>query len=466
MQENRTSGGTVEISLMDLIWSILLRWKGIVGIMLAVGVLLAGLGAFKEYRDLANESVVRERQEAYESALETYKLNKEQLETALGNLRDDLSRQQFYKENAIMLFVDQYNVYEKTGAFYIDTNYEIAPSLYFQNPNYTSVITNSYKAALDRMDLDSVVATAAQPNLTTRNPLSDEKQMVSTTVDEGNGILNVTVKGDSEERVNLLYAAIRETLSEQEELLNQVIGEHSLGVLAEKSGIGVDTEFGTLQSEFDEKIQRITDGIESTNESLEKLKAPENETPTSKTVIWRGIKFGVIGMVLGVMLAAGITMLQLLVQDRLNSTEDIVRRYRTPVLGTLADESGLKGKLNERLAKKLGISVNKTPEEAMQYIAANVRFRLKEGRKVLLIGNCAKEKLVRLKDRMAPMLDGVDLQIGGDVNTDPSAVDALRNKAAVICVEEWQKTYHREIRHEVQAVDDSGNLNLGFVVTY
>ena len=71
MQENRTSGGTVEISLMDLIWSILLRWKGIVGIMLAVGVLLAGLGAFKEYRDLANESVVRERQEAYESALET-----------------------------------------------------------------------------------------------------------------------------------------------------------------------------------------------------------------------------------------------------------------------------------------------------------------------------------------------------------------------------------------------------------
>ncbi|MBE6990250.1 MAG: hypothetical protein E7426_05845 [Ruminococcaceae bacterium] len=460
-EDKNYQDGAVEINLMDLFWSVLRYWKVIVAATLIAGIVLGGYGGIKEYGDLANEKVVKARQEAYDSAMETYQLTKEQLETDLQNLRDDLERQQFYTENAVMLFVDQYNVYVRTASYYINTNYEISPNLYFQNPDYTSVITKSYRAALNRLDLDTVIATAKQPDLTVRNPVSSTKKLLTASTDDGNGILNITVLGDTQERVDAIFAAVEKTLAEQEALLNKVIGEHSISVLSAESYTDTDTEFGELQEEFKAKMESITDGIEDTNKKLDELKEPVNETPTMKTVIRRGVKFGVIGLVLGLCVSTFFYLVRTILQDRLNSTEEILRRYRTPVLGVVTDEKK-RLRLDTFLARKLGMEAGEAGAE--NYIAANVRLYLKEGRKVLLIGSCGADRLGALKDKLTPLLEGIELQVGGNVNESPSAVDALRRETAVVCVEKWLATSHREIRHELRAVKDSGNTNLGFVV--
>ncbi len=454
---------TPGIDFIDLFWSILRHWRSILATVLIVGILLAAYGAIKEYRDLANDEVVKERQEAYETAMETYHLEKAQLEKKLKNLRDDLDRQQYYKENAIMLFIDQYNVYTKTASYYIDTNYEIAPELYFQNPNYTGVITKSYKAALDRLNLDSVVATPDKPGLTTRNPLSSAKRILYTALDEGNGILSIIIYGDTQERVDKMFDAVKETLARQEELLNQVIGKHTLGILSEESSTDIDTEFGSLQTSFEEKMEAITDGIESTGERLEDLEEPVNETPTIKTVIIKGIKFGVLGIILGLVCAIGLHLLRVIFLDRLNSTEELRRRYQLPVLGVLTRVQSKRTKLDCSLAKKLGVETKDGVIEE-NYIASSIRFYMAEAKRILLIGNCQVEKLELLREKLTPMLQGTEILVGGDVNESPAAMDALRQNAAIICVEEWLRTPHKAIRHELQTILNSGNPNLGFIV--
>ena len=82
---------------------------------------------------------------------------------------------------------------------------------------------------------------------------------------------------------------------------------------------------------------------------------------------------------------------------------------------------------------------------------------------MLLIGSCGQEKLNALKELLASRLEGVEIAAAGNVNEDPSAVDALRGEAAVVCVEEWMKTPHKVIRRELQTIADSGNRNLGFI---
>ena len=461
-EEKNDQEESVEISFVDLFWSTLRKWRSIIAATLIVGVLLAGLGAAKEYRDLANEKVVNERQEAYEAAMETYQLNKTQLETTLENLREDLERQQFYEENAIMLFVDQYNVYTRAASYYIDTNYEIAPELYFQNPNFTGVITKSYKAALDRLNLDDIIATADKPNLTTRNPLSGNLQIISTTIDEGNGILNVTVCADTQERADKIFEAVKETLTEQESLLDQVIGEHTLGILSERSYTDIDTRFGDLQNSFKGKVESISEGIETTNKKLEELKEPVNETPSAKTVIRKGIKFGVVGAVLGLACAIFFHLLRLIFRDRLDSTEELLRRYQTPVLGVLTEKKK-RLKIDRALSAKLGIEAKDAGEEE-SYIAANIRFYKREKNRILLVGNCGGEKLHMLREKLSPLLEGTEILVGGNVNESPAAVDALRQETTIVSVEEWLKTSHKEIRHELQAIRSSGNQHLGFIV--
>ena len=72
----------------------------------------------------------------------------------IDNLENNLEQQQYIQERSIMLEMDPYNIYEAIISYYVDTNYEIVPELYYQDPNYTAVITNSYNAAIQRLDLD------------------------------------------------------------------------------------------------------------------------------------------------------------------------------------------------------------------------------------------------------------------------------------------------------------------------
>ncbi len=467
MQEDKIYQGEdiIEINLMDLFWLVLRHWRSILITMVFAAVLLAGFGAFKEYRHLTNETFVKEQQETYESDLEAYELKKKQLERKLENLEEDLVRQEFYEKNAVMLLFDPYNVYLQTVSYYINTGYEIAPELYFQNPNYTGVITNSYKSAIDRIDLDAIIASEENPDLTARNPISGAKKMLNTSVDAGKGVLTITICGDTEERVQKIFEAVKKAIAEQEVLLNRVIGEHTVQVLSEKSYVDIDTDFGTLQTSFDDKSEYIAKGIEETKQALDDLIEPVNETPTKASVIKQGIKYSAIGALVGLLLLGGFYLVKLILQDKVSGSEDIRRRYKAPILGAICNQSGKQRKLDKLFAEKLGMPAGKSIEDQMQFVASNIRLYLKDQKKILLVGNCMIDELNTIGEQLGRIISDAQIIVGGNVNDDPKAINALNeNKTTVICVEKWAKTLHRDIRHEVKTINASGNANLGFIL--
>lgn len=454
----------VTLNIKELFWAVLCRWRAILAVMLILCAVLGAYGAYKEYKNYSSSEIREEKQKAYETELASYEANKEQLETDLENLKEELNRQEVYQENSLMLQIDQYDVFTITAAYYIDSGYEIAPELYFQNPNYTTAVTMSYQAALNRIDLDALVKTPEQPELTAINPVNGTKKLITVTTDPANGFLTVAVSADTEERAEKIYQAVKDTLAEQESVLSQIISEHSIKLMSEQKQSMIDLEYGKLQESFSANLKTINESIKKTNTSLSELKEPVNTVPTVKTVIKAGVKNALIGAVAGLLLTGLYLLFKLVLQDRLNSTEELPLRYQLPLLGTLPQAGAKTRKIDVRFARALGMNTGKSSKEAAEYLAASIRLHLDHAGRVLLVGSCGEDKLNALKEQIAPLLEETQVEVSGNVNENAAAVKALQGDAAVICVEEWRRTAHKSIRHELQTVKESGKQNLGFIV--
>ncbi len=463
MQENKSYKDEVaELSLKDLFWSVLSHWRLLLAAFLIGGVLLGAYRAYKDLRIISDANEVKARQAAYEEELKTYEKQKSQLESDLKNLRNSQDNQQYYQDNALMLQMDQYNVCFIAASFFMEVSQQDDMDKEWVL-SYAQTLIRRYQAALGQIDLDKLIATAEQPKMTATNPAGTGRKLLETSTDDKVSVLYVTVRADSEERAEKIFAAVEKTLAEQEAALSSTDGRYRLSKISEKRYTDVDAEIGKVQTNFQKNVQSVADSITEKEKSLSDLKAPSNSTPTVKSAIKSAIKYGVVGAFAGLFGTAFIVVIFTVLQDRMNSTEEAERRYRLPVLGTIANGGKKTTKLDKCLAKRLGFNSFGSSEEAAEFAASNVRFQLKDSARLLLIGGCGAEKLKVLRGQLASRLEGVEIVAAGNVNEDAAAVDALRSEMAVICVEEWMKTPHKEIRRELQTVADSGNRILGFI---
>ena len=459
MQEDYT-----EINLKDLFWSILCRWKALLAALLIGGVLLGAFGAFREYRNISDAKGAADRQAAYEAALETYQLSKGQLEVDLKNLRAAQESQQHYQENALMLTMDQYNVSFITASYTVELGPQVTEEELLKSMNYASAVLKRYQAVIMQIDLDKVIATPEQPELTAVNPAGSTRRLLEVSTDEIVSVLNLTIRADSEARAEKIYDAVKETISREEEALAGSAGPSVLTKISESRGADVDQEIGKVQTAFKTNVKTVADSIAETEKNLDALKAQTNTVPSVRSMIKKAVKYGVVGAAAGLLAAGFFLLLKYVLQDRLSSTEEAVRRYRLPVLGTIDESGKKKSKADRFLERRLGFNARGSADAAADFAASNIRFQLKDGSRVLLVGSCGAEKLNTLKNQLASRLENVEIIAAGNVNEEAAALDVLRSEGAVVCVEEWMKTPHRDIRRELQTVADSGNRNLGMIV--
>lgn len=464
-ETNNNMEEIVEINLTELVWSVLRHWRGILLGMLILGLLLGGFSFLKGYGNLKDEEMVKERSEAYRRAVEEYEMQKTTLEKQRENLQMEKEILEEQAKNSIMLSIDQYNVYVARASYYVNTHYEIAPQQYYQNPDYTAVITNNYRLSVRRLSLDEIVASPEEPNITARNPISGNSvALVNTDTDTANGVFSIMLFADTQEHLDRMFDRVKETIRNQEKLLNEVIGEHSVGVLLEEVYTDVETAFGALQDAFDKRVETNQTGIRENEQALEALEEPVDETPTMKAALGSGIKSGLIGLFLGLVLMLIYHGTKIILQNRLNSAEELKRRYQLPVLGVFGEKEKQGCRLDQNLRRKLLAQEEKTPEEAARYIASHVKLQGSGARRLLLVGTCSRERLELLKNALEGFLSDMEISAGGNVNESFEALNALAGNTAVVCVEAWLKASHRDIRNELDTVKASGNQNIGFIM--
>ncbi|MBR1757304.1 MAG: hypothetical protein IJ744_01075 [Lachnospiraceae bacterium] len=455
------------LPLNDLIWTVFRKWRLILLSMLVFGLFLGGFRGVKEYKSYIDPEAEVERETNYSNELAAYERSKSAYETRIDNLQAWIERLELYKEKSLLLIMDPYDIYKSSVSYFVDTDYEIMPNVFFQNPNYTETLIKSYKLAIERIDYNKLIDLPKGQDLIDTHPVNNQasKKIYSIATDASTGLIQITVISDSKERADKVMNEIKAVMQEQKELLTQAIGEHDLVLLNEGSERTVDLEVASLQKTFATDYETNVAEIEKLEKELGELKEPQLVTVGRGSIIKATIKYGILGCIIGVMIAVLFNMVIYFLNDRMYSVEDLRHRYGLPVLGIIKSNEKKPNKLDLFIESKLGIPVTK-PEGEMsyQYIASNVKLYLKGADHVTLIGTTSDTKLHEISERLSKETDGFVVQVGGNVNSQPDAVKALCENTAVVCVEEWQKAKHMDIIHELYAIEASNNQGIGFIV--
>lgn len=442
---------TKEIKLKDLFFYGLTKWRMLIVMALVFGILLGGFGAFRAVRTRADKKSQTAAQLEYEEALAAYETNQEKIQIRIDNLEKSLEQQQYVQDHSVMLKMDPYNIYEAVISYYVDTNYEIVPELYYQDPDYTAVITNSYNSAVYRLNLKSLFASETRPDVLTDNPVNgNNMRLLWTEVDAGNGTLKITVRADSQEQLDRLTQALETTIAETKEVLNRTIGEHTLSVLSFTTRQTVDFNYATLQQSFNDNIYGLMQGLADSNDELSAMEKPEAPAVISVSIKKEAVKFGIIGVILGVILFVVIVVVLAISKESVMSLHEIKERYQIPVLGTYSGDQKKRGnKLDNWLARKLGVTTQERTAE-LDYIKAAKALYL-EPDQILLVSTSDADRLDEIANAISDS-KGTVYVAAGNLENSAVALTALQEAKSVICVERWKKITHEELRKELEMI--------------
>ena len=145
------------LPLNDLIWTVFRKWRLILLSMLVFGLFLGGFRGVKEYKSYIDPEAEVERETNYSNELAAYERSKSAYETRIDNLQAWIERLELYKEKSLLLIMDPYDIYKSSVSYFVDTDYEIMPNVFFQNPNYTETLIKSYKLAIERIDYNKLI---------------------------------------------------------------------------------------------------------------------------------------------------------------------------------------------------------------------------------------------------------------------------------------------------------------------
>lgn len=469
-EENLYARNEVEINLGDLFWSVLRRWRAMTVFMLIFGVVFGGFGFIKEYKAYKDPETRQMLQDDYAKAVEKYDKDKEKIQRAIENSEAYQERLEDIKERCIYLRFDPYNIYEIEATYFIDSNYEINPSLSFQNINNIATLIRGYRTAIQRIDFESVIDIGGE-DLTLRHPVSkySNKNIYTLSVEEVAGLMQLTVTADTKDRAEKIFSEINMVIEDTKKMLKAAVGEHEISIINETALYVIDWDYEYLQKSFiEDYYEKNKDTIEDLKKQLEDLKEPKETVLSKMTVIKASIKKGIIGIAVGLIIASGIYIALYIFNDKVYNPDDIRRRYRLPMFGVMKLSGRDKKALivDRKINARLGVPEVVSPEQDARLIASNVRLYLRDARKLLIIGSAGTTATEQLRERLQPLLADTEIVSAGDVNSDSETVGALSSDAAVICVEEWQKARHLDIVHELDRISATGNKRIGFVVVY
>lgn len=325
-----------EIDLIQLIKSMLKKlWimilAGIVGAVL--------LGAFKlipMVRDLNNPEILEEQEEAYQNRLEAYEKSSEQAEKEIENLNTSIERQEEYNEQSVLMQMNPFDVQVGTVQYYIDTNYQINPEYVYQNPDITKSVLNAYASIAQNGTMYNYLREHMEDELDPRYL----NELVTVSVDYNNYMINIRVQHKSSKECDELLKLVGNCFDDCRERISANIGSHDMQVVTESSYATVDLNLETTQKNNQSKVEDWMEALEKKQEELSKMEAPEKNVSTVLGVVKSGVKYILVGGMLGGFLAAAVIFFMILIDTTIKDEKDVAFYLGLPVLAEVPSIQG------------------------------------------------------------------------------------------------------------------------------
>lgn len=450
-----------EIDLKDLIFAVLKKWRFVIVTAFVFAALLGGYKCVKELMNHSDAEFVAEAREEYETGLKRYEQSKKGYERNIEDLTASIAYQEAYKENSVLLKVDPYNKGVASADIFVRMPEKSQESgLIVTTIDPTDSLVQAYASAVRQGGF--LADTAKKKKI----DLVYLRELIGVTTDYDSNMFHVEVTYTNEQDAERLLDEIIDNVKAIYPDIQGKLGVHDVEIVNQVTGVATDQTLADYQQK---KMKELTDTNKNLTDEETALKAlvkPEIPNALSKwSTLKTGIKYGVLGGILGVFLSAFGVCAVYLMSGKLNSDEDLKQRFGIKLLGSFSEVrkkrafSGIDNWLVWLEGKE-----NVADAAACDMIAANIETLADKEHPVLFTGTVNEEALKELIAKLQERLSGWKLEPVGDINRNPVALRKIPEYSEIILVEARKVSKYREIEKEVESVFNMKKDFTGYIV--
>ena len=493
MEKKKSAKFDIDIEIKDLLWEFLRRWRLIVVLALVCGI---GLMAY-QYRIDMNKTDVK-----------TVKKSQEELEKAMGEqdldevsgavaLKNQLDQKSAYMDASILMKINPYAENVVLLQYYISADTEILAS--DATDAYAAYVEDAYLAqevqALGTYEMESVYLTEL---------ISMAADMGGLYINTGNASQNITlgipesgydhsisvkVVGRTAKEAGMLAADVKNAMLKYAQKLAGIIGTHQLQLVSESNCVIVDQTLAELQNRNALAIKTITNNLDSMKNEMtsdqislyvyrttvlaETETVQNNSNVTAVKTVSISVKHGVIGAIVGIVLACALIFALYLFAPALRNSEEIKTLYNVKVLGCVDTTAFEKKKLFgfvDAIIRKMehGNKKSLSFEQEVQMISANILLDCKKNdRKEVFLTSTVGEVLP--KEVVSAVIEscskkGIRVMEGNAIAYDAMALEELAKVGSAVFVEKRRVSLYDELYQEILLCKENEIDVIGVIV--
>lgn len=450
-----------EIDLKDLLFFVLYKWRLVIVAAIVIAVLLGGYKFIRNLSNFRNQDYIKELEEQYEKDIESYEQSKAGFEWDIENLTANIDYELTYQENSVLFQVDPNNKQIASADIFVamypllqnsDSNTLLADPADTVVKAYNSVVTSG----------KFLIPFSEENNI----DISYLKELVQSELDYEGNMLTVTVTHKDENTAKELLDLTLKSLKSVEPEVQRQLGQHSIVVMNENASKVVDPELARSQKERMNNLTLMRKSLIEAEKSLAGITEPVfPDSISSKGILKSGIKYGILGGFLGVILSGFLICVFFLMNGMVYSADELKNRFGLKVLGVFSKVNKKRtfSAIDEWLGRLEG-KETVTDNEVYERIAANIGNFIQKNTKILLTGTIEDSVLRELQSKLQEKLPDISFTVGLDINKDTVTLKRLPEYDSIIVVEARGKSKYSRITKEIEALYDMKKSIMGCIV--
>lgn len=448
-----------EIDLKDLMYVVAKKWRLVIGVALVLAVIMGvyKAGAVKLASDV---EISAKEMETYESALNSYELQKASIEKQLTEAQRLLTAETNFLDTSPLMQLDS----EKA----VKLKYEIE-ILQSDMTSEGEVNETTIQQIVEGYVFKISSSWMEEAALRLDMGVKELAAIVSVSGDVYTNRVILNAYATSQKDAEEILGTFTTIISENQNALNVEFGDHTAVKASEYLSHNVSQEIFTKQSSYINQINSVKETIaklekEKTELDKTKPKMPEVAKPSA---IDSGIKYMVFGFVLGGFMVAFFISVMYIMSDKPRNLKDITRRYGVKGLGEFITEEKQTSfnEVDNWIDKIFGCNKKLDMNEEMQIISANVNNYIpKDAKKILVSGSASAEWIEKITKQLSDSNSEKCFEASVGFATNHQTLEKLPNIDAVVLVEEKGLTTNSDIEAELSILRNMNKVVVGVVL--
>lgn len=465
-----------EIDLIDLLFELLMHWRGMIVSMLVVAVLAAG------YSFLSSKMSADQARQQQEMLSQQIQQIQQEGTSSAESVDEDMKETEKLEAQKLLIYEE---LYAKKQEYY-DNSYLLkcdANSMYQVTLTYTVNATNRTTACDIQQIYGRTIGTSAL-----LQQLSDASgvlfasigEMVDVSADNpdcGSKIFSVTLTASNQEMADTLTKVTQQYIKNLQKQLRGNGYEHTLDEMCDSKGPLVlewlvDQQESVQNSilSYESTIASLRDSLSTRNKIWDYYITQGGVSEPPKVKI--SLKITLIGAILGIFLYAAVICVQYLMNSTLKRSDDLNQLYRLAALGRVTlPKEGKKLPFQQvdnfilSLRNRNKTLMTETQATELAYTQTALTAKKAGARRVCMVGACLKDETLRICEEIKAKLeqDGFQIEILPDVLYSAQSAEKLDDTEAAVFVETVAGTRYEQMDEELAILNRLGIPALGCI---